>query len=362
MDYLLSHKGLILEKYGSKAGKVVLKMIERLGKKRGGPICYLDEMACGPGNAKEKGSVDAETFTAWVNSLSMDTTRSHTFLIVGGHGVVPFHEVPNPTHDQDGAILSDAPYASRNGEFLIPQRSIGRIPDSDGDNGDMLMTVLESMLRYHDAKSGFEESFGYSASIWRSASKEVYRIIGEGDEVRLSPPLSADKLEQEWLKKQLLYFNLHGSRETANWYGQRSPTDPPEFDQFPVAITPENIPSLDGSCVFSEACYGAWIKEKAVDESLALTFLAKGALAFIGSTAIAYGPVEPPSGEADLLGKYFYGYALRNMPFGDALRHAKIDFARTMIRKQGFLDSDDRKTLIEFHLYGDPALSLIACP
>jgi hypothetical protein len=29
-----------------------------------------------------------------------------------------------------------------------------------------------------------------------------------------------------------------------------------------------------------------------------------------------------------------------------------------MIRRQGFLDSDDKKTLIEFHLYGDPSLSL----
>jgi len=82
-------------------------------------------------------------------------------------------------------------------------------------------------------------------------------------------------------------------------------------------------------------------------------------MAFVGSTAIAYGPPHPPSREADLLGKYFFQYVEKCIPFGDALKNAKIDFAKKMVRTQGFLDDDDKKTLLEFQLYGDPSLTLL---
>lgn len=360
MDYIFSHKGHILNKYNTAAGNRILALIEELRKAKGARTYFIDELDEELKQFQCKEAVDPETFTSLLNSIDLDTTKLNTFLFIGGHDLIPFHEVPNPTHDEDNAILSDLPYASRGDDFLVPQRSIGRIPDANGDHGDFLAGILERMVRYHEAQNGFEGSFGYSASIWRRASREVFRIIGDPDRMRVSPPITSDGLEQTWMKKHILYFNLHGSRETPNWYGQRAPTDPPEFSEFPVAIRPGNVPPLQRSCVYSEACYGAWIKEKAPHESLALTFMAEGSIAFVGSTAIAYGPVEPPLGEADLLGKYFFEYVLRGIPFGESLRHAKIDFARTMIRRQGFLDSDDKKTLLEFHLYGDPSLSLFA--
>jgi hypothetical protein len=358
MDYILTHKGRIFEKYGAKPGKKILALIERLEKVKGGCTCFIDEHEGIFKEAQGKEAGEALAFRALLDSLSQDTTRVHTFLFIGGHDLVPFHEIPNPTHDEDGTIMSDAPSASREGDFLIPQRSVGRIPDTEDGNEDLLGTVLEGTIRYHEGEKGFQESFGYSASIWAKASRAVFQVIGDPDAVRFSPPLTSEELQQEWLRRQVLYFNLHGSKETPNWYGQRSPDDPPAFSEFPVAISPENVPLLERSCVYSEACYGAWVTGKEQDESLALTFMARGSVAFVGSTAIAYGPIEPPSGEADLLGTYFFNYVLRGIPFGECLRQAKIDFARTMIRRQGFLDSDDKKTLIEFHLYGDPSLAL----
>jgi hypothetical protein len=358
MDYIFSHKSRILNKYGGAEGSKILALIERLRKVKKGQTYFFDELEDEPKGCKSKDVVEPARIRELLNAIDLDSTKVHTFLFIGGNDLIPFDEVPNPAHDDDAVILSDLPYASRGEDILIPQRSIGRIPDAQEDQGDFLIDILERVVRYHEGWEGFEQSFGYSASIWKHASREVFRIIGDPDTVRLSPPLSSDGLKKPWMKKQLLYFNLHGSRETPHWYGQRAPGDPPEFDGFPVAISPKNVPGLKGSCVYSEACYGAWVKQKGVHESMALTLMVQGAVAFVGSTAIAYGPIEPPSGEADLLGKYFFEYVLRGIPFGEALRHAKIDFARTMIREQGFLDSDDKKTLIEFHLYGDPSLNL----
>lgn len=359
MDYIFSHKGRITGKFGSEAGGRILGLIEQLRKIKNGTTFFLDELEGGLAEFKSNEEVDPGLFKALLNAIDADTTKANTFLLIGGDDLLPFNQVANPTQDDDAVVLSDAPYASRGDEILVPQRSIGRIPDGAGDHGSFLMGALERAVRYHEDKAGFDRSFGYSASVWEKASRAVFRIIGDPEEMLLSPPLSSEGLEEAWLKKHLLYFNLHGSSETANWYGQRAPGDPPEFSAFPVAIKPENVPPLQRSCIYSEACYGAWIKEKAAHESLALRFMAQGAIAFVGSTAIAYGPVEPPSGEADLLGSYFFGYVLQGIPFGESLRQAKIDFARTMIRRQGFLDNDDRKTLLEFHLYGDPSLSTV---
>jgi hypothetical protein len=360
MDFIFSHKGRILKKYGASEGERILALIDALKKERGGETYFIDELEAENSQFQCIEEVDPVKFREFLNFVERDSTVVNTSLIIGGHDIIPLWEVPNPAHDDDLEILGDAAYASRDDDFLVPQRSIGRIPDTADAHDEFFAEVLQKTVQYHQGQHGFDKSFGYSASIWKRASEAVFQIIGDKDKVRLSPPLSSDDLDHAWLRKQLLYFNLHGSKETANWYGQRAPEDPPGFAEFPVAINPENVPALKRSCVYSEACYGGWIKDKERHESMALTFMAQGSIAFVGSTAIAYGPIEPPSGEADLLGRYFFEYVLRGIPFGDALRHAKTDFARTMILAQGFLDSDDKKTLLEFQLYGDPLLSLLA--
>ena len=106
--------------------------------------------------------------------------------------------------------------------------------------------------------------------------------------------------------------------------------------------------------IFSEACYGAHILKKSVDEALALKFLASGSQAVIGSTVISYGSVKAPLNAADLLGEAFWKYFKDGFPTGEALRRAKINLASEMHERQGYLDGEDQKTLISFVLYGDP--------
>jgi hypothetical protein len=195
-------------------------------------------------------------------------------------------------------------------------------------------------------------SFGMTAKVWHAASRNVYRSTGDKDDVKVSPPVTADTFKPVWLqKKDFLYFNLHGSKISSHWYGQ-------DKGMYPVALRPDNVDKAQG-VVASEACYGAYIIAKSHENALSLKFLSeKGIYGFCGSTTIAYGPAAPPSSEADLLVKYFFEYAKQGLTLGESFKSAKVDFVRKALRRNGFLDDDDQKTVLQFVLYGDPTLKL----
>lgn len=285
------------------------------------------------------------------------------FLIIGGDDIVPFFKLDNPTDDEDDFIYSDSPYASRDEEYSIPERIVGRLPDindSEGSDSKFFLSVLDNFIFKHKLKRDGSKSFGYTASVWKKTSKAVYRVIKNGEKLIITPPVTKDNFEKEWIaKKRYLYFNLHGSKETNCWYGQRGFGDPEEYPYFPVAFIPELVKDVGSSVVFSEACYGGYIFGKTDSTAISLKFLAENSDLFIGASAIAYGPIEPPSTEADLLCKYFFQYVNKGLTYGSAFLNAKIDFAKKMIRTQGFLDEDDKKTLIEFNFFGDPTLRIV---
>ena len=265
-------------------------------------------------------------------------------LLLGGDRVVPFFRLRNPCEDSDAVVMSDNPYASRDNDYAIPERACARIPD----NGSAHF-IVKQLKKYTEHT---RSSFGMTADIWKRASRDVYQTVGTVDELKVSPPVTAKTFKSPWLqKKRFLYFNLHGSKQSPHWYGQAN-------GNYPIAVAPRNVRQASG-VVATEACYGAHIIDKSNDDSLALTFLKeKAVLGFCGSTTIAYGPVAPPAGEADLLVKYFLEYAQKGLTLGESLRNAKVDVARKMLRRQGFLDDDDQKTLLQFVLYGDPTVRL----
>jgi len=356
MDFVITHRGKLRKKYGKESANRLIGCIKKLVGVKNGALMLIDKYKGKEEKFDFKEQVIPKRLKICFDEIDQTTDEENNFLIIGGDSIIPFFRVKNPTNDQDKKIITDAPYASRDNDFLIPQTSFGRISDSAEKDVEFLTQIIEQARKHYNGSEGNKESFGYTASVWKKASKSVYSVVGDVKNLKISPPLDAKKLKKNWFKKKYLYFNLHGSNQTPNWYGQRAQGDEPDFPLYPIALTPEKIPSLKGSCVYTEACYGAWIFDKSKEESLALTFLSQGAIAFVGSTAIAYGPPAPPSTEADLLGHYFLKNVKMGIPFGIALRNAKVDFAKTMIKKQGFLDGDDKKTLLEFQLYGDPSL------
>ena len=306
-------------------------------------------------------------------------------LIIGGPEVVPYHHLPNPTDDTDSDVPSDNPYATRDENYFIPEWPVGRVPCGAGRDPKFLLSALNKITKYHaealTQRKGTlrmvlswiwshllprrknAQSFGYSAEVWQRAALSVFRTIGEPRDMITSPPVGEhNKIPEP--TAQLGYFNLHGLIDAPEWYGHRDPSNYPkpgmkpkdEGPDYPIALRPQDV--VNGGrapqVVFSEACYGAHIFGRGVEDSLALKFLGSGSQAVVGSTVISYGSVTTPLNAADLLGKAFWQFLQEGFSVGEALRRAKIHLAKEMHKRQGYLDGEDQKTLISFVLYGDP--------
>jgi len=301
--------------------------------------------------------------------------------IVGGHRIVPFHLLPNPTEDDDDHVPSDNPYATTDENYFAPEWPVGRFP-SDSD-ADLLVSLLQAAAQ-SQVEAGQQsgptgrlltwtrdrvgrllrlqpQSVGYSASIWRKASLAVFKSIGAPWALVTSPPAQAGAMPGLVSRpSRLSYFNLHGLEDAPEWFGQRDPLrDKRGQPEFPVALRPDDV--VNGGraprVVFTEACYGANVIGKTAADALSLKFLASGSHAVVGSTKISYGSVSTPLIAADLIGRLFWDELNEGLPVGEALRRAKLNFAGEMHRRQGFLDGEDQKTLISFVQYGDPLYS-----
>ena len=308
-------------------------------------------------------------------------------LIVGGPQVVPFHELPNPTDDFDEMVFSDNPYATLDSNYFVPEWPLGRLPGSFGSDAGPLLEQLRYLIAYHNrrakSKNGTgllspitailqaisqifsrpveKPNFGYTAAVWRRSSLAVFRPVGNPHQVLVSPPqVSTTVPVEKMMLPELCYYNLHGMADTGEWYGQRDPGEPATGPDYPVALSTKEL-RRNGHAprmVFSEACYGGFITNKIEDEALALKFMSLGTLAIIGSTCIAYGAISTPLVAADLLGNYFWQEVKAGRTAGEALMVAKIELVREMVKRQGYLDTEDQKTLLSFVLYGDPLVGL----
>jgi hypothetical protein len=281
--------------------------------------------------------------------------RLDSLLIVGGPEIVPFHLAANPTaYDGDDDVPSDCIYGTCNPFAQVPDWPVGRLPGAAGDDPDLLLRLLASAAGAHPADR-LRKTFGYCTAAWRRSAAEVYSTIDAPERLLVSPPVVATTLDRARLDgARLIYCNLHGVVDGPPWYGQLE-----QQSELVAALRPSDIAGLDlrGTVVVSEACYGAALDGRDEDTSLALAMLARGAVGFVGATAISYGPPTPPLGEADLIALHFLR-ALRRpgATLGAAFVAARMGMLRDTLTQQSTLDEDDHKTLLEFVLYGDPTL------
>jgi hypothetical protein len=310
-------------------------------------------------------------------------------LIVGGPEVVPFHHLPNPADDYDEKIASDNPYATLDSNYFVPEWPVGRLPGEFGPDAGLLLEELRYLVAHHHQSRGLfgatpgsifwplvslvesifrslttkkeKPNSGYTAAVWRRASLAVFKPVGSPSNIFVSPPVVSGKVDVErLLGPDLGYYNLHGMEDSGDWYGQRDPSEPSQGPDYPVALSPKELRRNGHSprMIFSEACYGSNILNKFEESAMSLKFLSLGSLVMVGSTCIAYGSVNTPLVAADLLGNYFWQQVKSGKTAGEAFMSAKIEMVREMIRRQGFLDAEDQKTLLSFVLYGDPMIGL----
>jgi hypothetical protein len=281
-------------------------------------------------------------------------------LLLGDDGVIPFHRPDNPSPEDGDTVLSDQPYAADPGDPMRPMRAVGRIPDP---TLEALVASLHDAAQAHERLAKGESflleprAFGYSASVWKRAARGVYETLGQPSSLRLSPPLSHREIpEPGSTGPRFRYFNLHGLADSPHWFGQRDPSFPADYPLFPVALRPVDLDPAPGALVFSEACYGAHIQGRSVSDSVALTYLSGGALGFAGATGVAYGGLDGPLVAADLLAQRFWQAILAGAPAGQALSFAKLALVKESLARQGYLDSEDEKAILNFVLLGDPSL------
>ncbi len=358
----------------------------------------------------------------------MDPTSGYpnTVFIIGGPDIIPFWKLPNPSFDSDREVLTDNPYGSRDQTYLLPERIVGRLPDENPEDGSaklqffldrlteviqrqrtrtlphsgisnlpmrMFEAIMPQNMRFKGGASDgirFEQEwlrstlasgevfldkahavqlspFFYSAEAWKASTETLRGCMSGNSNIFFSPPTRLDNFNTAWLQKpRLLHFNLHGFRDTGNWYGQSNYSKivaNPTLSSLPVAFSPAQAATLPspGTVVFSEACYGGYLNGKSKLDSVALSFLARGTAAFVGSTAISYGSAGPELCCAGHLSYYFWKEILKNgSSFGRALQAAKLNYARERLAAGHNLSGDDAKTLLEFVLLGDPTIGLRA--
>ena len=395
---LTSYIGL-KEKYGPRTTEVILNELKALSNAieknpRWKPMVFIPDLA---ESALNIGIQPIDAIDPWKIKLSiMDLNalinKSNqtigAVLIVGSHDVVPFHRLPNPAEDSDKDVFSDNPYATSTSNYLLPEWIVGRLPGEMGNDPGLLLEQIRHITGFHATaqySSGFFENirqikrrirnfgrflrelinppndFGYSAEVWRRSSIAAFRPIGKGADLRVSPPFASDTIDSgKLLQAKCVYFNLHGLATTNEWYGQRDFSESPLGPDFPVAIKTDQIRNITNNIdlVFTEACYGGYINDKHIEDSIALKLLSIGSQGVVGSSCISYGSVFTPLIGADLLAFIFWKYIKDGYSFGSALRQAKIGLIKVMMQRQGYLDGEDQKTILSFNLYGDPLGSL----
>lgn len=391
-----SRKGLET-KYGPASRGVVVDHMRRLadevGRKPGWGACVFlpddAEIAASYG-LKAVEEVDPWklklTLADFDQALAKKGQMIGALLIVGGADVVPFHNLPNPTDDDDSEVPSDNPYATLDANFFVPEWPVGRLPGEAGSDAGLLLEALRASIKYHsNSKKNLPQlgsilrallaflrsrtsaangkNFGYTAEVWQRSSEEVFREAGNGGKLYQSPPEYYGSIPNEQvLTSPLSYFNLHGMADSPEWYGQRDFNNIKPGPDYPVALTPKNLVKNGHApqVVYSEACYGGHILEKSEDLALALKFLSVGVMGMVGSTTISYGSAAAPLIGADLLGYHFWRNLRDGLTTGEALMQAKVALVKEMNQRQGFLDGEDQKTLISFVLYGDPLVTFSA--
>lgn len=302
-------------------------------------------------------------------------------FLLGGGDIVPQWTVPNHTGDGDIDIDGDLAYArlstanpweGQSGE-LPGSLLVGRLPlpscaardlasgrDGTFDEGKMAetaRTILTGYLRNRlvAQRTGWASFLpaGVAAEVWQGASEAVFSSLG-GRSLLLSPDADIKNLEAAWDgRANVLYFNVHGSDKCPEWYGQAR--DESASPRYPAVFSPELSGIVASPNVLGvEACYGADLRQATSRlDSILFASLAGGCVAFLGSSRIAFGPSEAPPGQADIVVREF----LKGMTEGRSAGEAFMD-ARLGLLRSGDLDDCTVKTIVEFSLYGDPALTI----
>lgn len=250
----------------------------------------------------------------------LDVVPSGRVQVISDEEVQELARLRNPFADfPDGfCVWSDDSYGDFDGDG-IPELPISRVPD--GGDASFMRAVLDVPA---PARAGSRAGLH---NVRRPFAKQVFSGIPGTDAILTSQPTRADGFPDGSLRRNAVYLMLHGSAEDpASFEGEFS--DDGESWWAESALGVDNIDVSPGAVVFAGCCYGALsalpiakdlpagsaVKPFSPMRSIALKFLAGGANAFVGPTAVHF---SPPDDTPDLAGGRLHRFFWERVAGGD---------------------------------------------
>ena len=354
LGLILTREQVLLEQVGMGSAEfqdVVGEYVAAAAEDRGVSYAYLDLQDCVFSN----GCGDVESVVAALREV-VNVARPKYLLILGNEDVIDVARWENRARDGDADVPSDlcystldthSPWEGQSYDFDSTIR-VGRLPSCLGEGFDSYVAYFRATAKGAGGL-GALVPYGLSALVWEDESNDEYKAVSSKC-VDVSPDVTKDSVVNHIPESaNLLFFNLHGSDNTRYWYGQDGGDYPEAFE--PNALYGRGCPYVLGV----EACYGArYLGGLTPEDSIVLTALRNGCVAFLGSSRIAFGRSEPEGSCADIV----IGDYIKHISNGESAGDAHSLGLRRLTSARGEMDDSDVKTLAEFALYGDPSVRM----
>ena len=352
------------QKYGPQGLKAVRSAISTLvaADKVRGIVTQLFDISDSADMKKVKGAAVASAKSERQNKDAVDAIyaayKPGYIAILDGPDVVPHLLLTNPTPgDKDGNVPSDLPYASDApftsrdpAKYAAVTRVLGRVAGvTAAKEPSFLVKQLGTAAAFKSRKrDDYLSYFAISAEVWEKSTEESAGNIFGNNSIKVCPPTGTPNVSK--LLAPLAHFiNCHGGSTDPQFYGQHG-------SQYPVSMTSDDVTkgASRNTIAAAECCYGAQLFDPTLASGkmpVGNAYLGAGAVAFLGSTNVAYGPSEG-NGAADLLTQYFLIDVLDAASVGRAFLQARQKF----VQGQKMEDPVNLKTLAQFILLADPSL------
>lgn len=250
-----------------------------------------------------QGTLESQTAASAVRAALRVNGDVAGVVLLGGFDVVPSQrrdalppalrrKVRGNDDDDNYIVWSDAVYGDVDGDGLA-ELPVSRIPD--GRSATLVLRALGAPKATLSRRNGVR-------NVMRPFADTIYANLRGASDILRSHPTSVTN-SQHTIDGDHVYLMLHGDYiDATRFWGETE-----DFETL-EAVNLSTVAVPPGAVVFTGCCWGALtVREPACsirpgmavtprtpDQSLALRFLERGALALIGCTGTHYSPTEEP--------------------------------------------------------------------